>query len=500
MQSLKSTAVAVVLLAISFGLYNFSGTSAPPEDKDNLLEQLGIGDGSSGVLENGQTAINNGLNSIQNGVNEFSQKADGLVQKVDEFSQKASEFTQGMPDLPNLSQQGFADMKNGLQNKVDAARDQFNQASTQFANAANNTVRSFNDLEAPSLGQPSVASTPAPGFTNRQVVDESRDDGLIDALAGNNGPGQTAEPSFNAPTNRDFSSTTTDFVSTQPAQPIANSDSSMNTLAAGTSPERSGGFDSAVRSADMEAAYNGGPLSVNDFNSAWGQVDRMVQENNFRGALGLLSRFYGNENLNGPQKQRLQGWLDALAGKVIYSAEHNFFPKPYIVKAGDTVDLLAQRWQVPPQLIYNINRDRFAAGSMLMPGTELKMVSGPFNAQIDLSENMMVLEVKNLYAGRFPVQVGLSGNAAPGSYQVVAKSPEGFTWRDANGIDYPPGSPQNGYGPHWIGLTGSLCIHALGQGAASSSLGHRGCVGLSTADAKDVFGILDKSSTVSITR
>ena len=110
---------------------------------------------------------------------------------------------------------------------------------------------------------------------------------------------------------------------------------------------------------------------------------------------------------------------------------------------------------------------------------------------------MMTLFVKNLYAGRFPVAIGISGNPDVGNFDVKVKSPEGFTWRDASGKEYPAGSPGNGYGPYWMGLSGSLCIHAVPPGTPQ---GHRGCIGLGEKDARDVYGILSKNSQISIVR
>jgi len=79
----------------------------------------------------------------------------------------------------------------------------------------------------------------------------------------------------------------------------------------------------------------------------------------------------------------------------------------------------------------------------------------------------------------------------------LAKSIVGHSWRDAAGNEYPPSSPQNGYGPNWIGLSGSLCIHQIDADVTGA---HTGCIGLSAKDSKDVFGILSKNSSIKIVR
>ena len=162
-----------------------------------------------------------------------------------------------------------------------------------------------------------------------------------------------------------------------------------------------------------------------------------------------------------------------------------------------TLTDIAQRWKVAPQLIYNINQQNISNPAVLNAGTQLKEVKGPFDAEISLEQKVMTLYLGDLYAGRFAIRVGVSGTPTPGTFRVLVKSANGHSWRDAQGQEYPPGSPSNGYGPNWIGLSGSLCIHAVDESATD---GHRGCIGLNSKDAKDIFGILADGSTVKIAK
>lgn len=231
--------------------------------------------------------------------------------------------------------------------------------------------------------------------------------------------------------------------------------------------------------------------------SAWAQVDQLVLEKKFLAALQLLSRFYDQSDVTGPQRQRLIAWLDALAGKIIFSTEHHLTGSPYTVGANESLADIGQRWGVPAQLVYNINESSIPNPLALEPGTQLKSIKGPFRAEIDLQQKVMTLFLGDLYAGRYPIRLGISGTATPGEFDVMLKTENGHSWRDVQGNSYPPESPENGYGRHWIGLTGSLCIHAVSETAAD---GHRGCIGLSESDAKNVFAILAKGSKVSIIR
>ena len=320
-----------------------------------------------------------------------------------------------------------------------------------------------------------------------------RDNGLINALQTN-----VTNPQANIAINNSFKANNQPLV----GNPPVGADSSFNSLAsATTNPNNTDNVISAEGSGSLAmpslsdgSSTKPAPVSIA---SVWTEVDRLVEQDEYRIALGVLSKNYGREGLTGPQKQKLQGWLDALAGKVIYSTEHLFFKKPHIVQPGETIASIANKFSVPSEVIYNINQGQFNGANEVSPGMQLKMVRGPFHAEVNLETKTMTLFVKNLYAGRFPVAVGISGNPEVGNYDVKVKSPTGFTWRDANGKEYPAGTPGNGYGPYWMGLSGSLCIHAVPSGTPH---GHRGCIGLSEKDAKDIYGILSKDSQISIVR
>jgi hypothetical protein len=240
-------------------------------------------------------------------------------------------------------------------------------------------------------------------------------------------------------------------------------------------------------------ATNSDSNSQLSFRDAWPVVEKMVGQNDFRSALKLLTRFHQDTGLTGPQKQRLEAWLDALAGKVVFSTGHHLFPA-YVTTASDSLADLSRQWGVPGQLIYNINKRSIPNPLSIAPGTELKKIVGPVDAVVDLQNGEMTMYVDGLYAGRFATKVGVSGSPRPGDFKVLVKAEQGHEWRDEKGV-YPPNDPRNQYGRFWIGLEGQLCLHAI---EANKSNGHLGCLGLSEKDAKDLFAILSEGSTVTI--
>ena len=211
-------------------------------------------------------------------------------------------------------------------------------------------------------------------------------------------------------------------------------------------------------------------LTTQNLIESWPAVQQMVDEGKFRAALQTLSRFYFSQDVAGPQRQRLMGWLNALTAKVIYSSEHHFRNEPYIVRQGDTLNSLANVWGVPAQLIYKINQKSITNPAQLQPGTELKVILGPFNAEIDTTEKTLTLIAKRMYAGSFKIrttQIPSSGIAS-----IESKSNEGA------------------FGPQIL-LQGGTKIASTAEPSESS-------IGLSDREVSDLYSILSESSHIKI--
>ncbi len=459
MQSLKSTAFAVTLLAISFGLYCVSSNEKATE------EEIDFGGPQiyEGVAQDSITPMTPNTEFIS------TNAAPGIA--------PTTPPAMGLPDLPPMSTMNS--------NQIASRSLSAPPLQTPSDNAPVNLRTEPPALNA-SFTTPDFSSGPSE-ISNRQPVSKSpaiRDEGLIDALKPELKPATQANG-----------------FTTQPINADVNANPSYNSLAGAVSKDGDrGSVRNAAETAPFKMPGNSpGPQAApaNDIKAAWKQVDDLVEKDDFRGALSLLSRFYRSKNITGPQQQRLQAFLDALAGKVVYSPEHHFTGQAYVVQQGETLETIAAKLKVPAEVIFNINQQQFAGANEVRPGMNLKVVSGPFHAEVSLDNKMMTLFIQDLYAGRFPVAVGVSGKPKEGTYAVMVKSAEGYAWRDESGKQYPPGSPENGYGPYWIGLTQHLCVHAVPNGTAS---GHRGCIGLSVKDAKDIYGMLSRDSKISIVR
>lgn len=222
-------------------------------------------------------------------------------------------------------------------------------------------------------------------------------------------------------------------------------------------------------------------------------ADGQYASGKLREALATLSIFYDTPDLSGEDRADLLSRLDPLAREVIYSKRH-LLEKPYRVGQKETLVDVAKRFEVPWQLLANINQVQDPI--TILPGTELKIVRGPFRAQVDLKLKELTLFSNDLYAGRFPIEVGNDPAPRPGTFTVQDKQTS-HTFYSANGAAIPADSPNNPYGSVWIDLGGQLSIHGS---PSTTSPTQKGCISLAGDYADDLYGILSQGSSVTIRR
>lgn len=236
-------------------------------------------------------------------------------------------------------------------------------------------------------------------------------------------------------------------------------------------------------------------LTAYSFRQDWQKAEQQIAAGKFRDALAVLSPYYNHPDLASEEQAQLTAWLDALAGKVIYSTEH-LLAGPFTARGGkQTLFDIAEEHKVPSDLLLNINRAVVNDPLVVLPGTVLKVVPGPFRAEISLTSNELTLFLGELYAGRFPITLG-DEPPLPGEHVIIEKR----TDRTYYGVDRTilANDPSNPYGGFWLDLGREVCIHGSPTSAAGTPT--LGCVSLSPQDARDVYGILSRGSSVIIKR
>ncbi len=206
--------------------------------------------------------------------------------------------------------------------------------------------------------------------------------------------------------------------------------------------------------------------------------------------LRLLTPWYDDSRLMANEETALNELLDGLAGEVVYSRSH-LLASAYMVKPGDRLEVIAAQYKVPWQLLVNING--IANPNVLTPGTELKVMNGPFAGVVNGQKHTLTLYVQDCYAGRFPIGLGSQARLDVTSFVVTKKpdpqpasvnaDPAKLFW-----VELDPMIPNSDH----------MTLHPSSDPDHPDRDGAQGCFSLSPRDAKDVYEILSLGSRVTV--
>ncbi|MBM4090867.1 MAG: LysM peptidoglycan-binding domain-containing protein [Planctomycetes bacterium] len=233
-------------------------------------------------------------------------------------------------------------------------------------------------------------------------------------------------------------------------------------------------------------------IGVRAYERARKLAQTQLEEGRYHDVLNTLSIFYKSQDLSPAEHAELLDLLDPLAAKVIYSTEHLVQPA-HEVRRNETLMDIAEAYDVPWRLLQKING--IENPRVLLPRSQLKVVTGPFRAEVDVEARELTLFLGRLYAGRFAISVGSDAQPVAGDFQILDKL-EDRDYFAADGRKIPAGDPSNPYGKVWMDIGRECAIH----GSPPNGQDQRGCISLSPRDAEDVSSILSIGSTVRIYR
>jgi len=232
------------------------------------------------------------------------------------------------------------------------------------------------------------------------------------------------------------------------------------------------------------------------FTSFMQDIQTQLDSNRLDESLRSLSALYQHPSVPPAQARQISELLDQLAGTVIYSRQHLLEP-PYRVQAGEKLDQIAQKYNVPYELLARINGVGDPAN--LRPGQELKVLRGPFSAIVRLDRYELTLVLQDRYAGRFPIGIGRDRQRLDGTYTVRDRI-VGPTYSGPDGVNISPTDPNNPLGKLCIDLDGQIGIHGTNDPQAIGRADNRGFICLGERDIHDLFAILSIGSRVVIER
>lgn len=227
-----------------------------------------------------------------------------------------------------------------------------------------------------------------------------------------------------------------------------------------------------------------------EFIAARAAAIELLDQNQLAEAHLALSEWYGNPVLTPEDEAQLLNLLDRLAGTVIYSRQH-LLERPHEVQPGETLEQIAGLYEVPWELLANINGIRDP--QRLRTGEQLKVIRGPFNAVVELDKFRLTLFVQGRYAGRFEVGIGKEWSTPEGEFEILNKVPNPAYYGKDAVIDQ--NDPNNPLGEYCLdlgdnGVRDHLLIHGTNDPGSIGRAESRGCIRLGDRDIKDVYQIL----------
>lgn len=258
-------------------------------------------------------------------------------------------------------------------------------------------------------------------------------------------------------------------------------------------------------------------LKMSDTANAFNRARLLVAGNRLVDARQVLNALLidNGQRLAPGEPETVRDELFRINQKLIFSSqvvEEDPLVLEHTVESGELLGSLGRRYKIPYQLIEQIND---VDARRVWVGQKLKLIRGPFHAQVSKSTFRMDLFLDGLDGRRFfitsfSVGLGEDGSTPTGEW-VVAKGRKVANpdWKNPRTSQYyKRDDPANPIGEFWIGLQGidqstrdktSYGIHGTIEPKLIGTEASMGCIRLSAEDIIVVYNMLvEEYSTVLI--
>ncbi|MGE5192638.1 MAG: L,D-transpeptidase family protein [Deltaproteobacteria bacterium] len=219
------------------------------------------------------------------------------------------------------------------------------------------------------------------------------------------------------------------------------------------------------------------------------KIEELMDEGDYVEAQKELSRWYWqmpNEH------EKILPQLNKMAQALYFSPQPMYF-EPYVVKPGDQLRVVGQRYKLSWEYIAKLNH---ADARKIRMGQKLKIVPGPFAAVVFLDRYELVVHLNGSFVKSYRVGVGKDGTTPVGTFIVKNKmvdptyyGPEGVIAHD---------DPNNPLGERWIDIGDSYGIHGTIDPQSIGKNESRGCIRMLNPDVEEVYDFLVMGSEVRI--
>jgi LysM repeat protein len=219
------------------------------------------------------------------------------------------------------------------------------------------------------------------------------------------------------------------------------------------------------------------------------RIEQLIDEGEFVEAQKELSRWYWQ---NPDEQEEVLPQLNKMAQALYFSPQPLYY-EPYVVKPGDQLRVVGQRYKISWEYIARLNR---VDARKIRMGQKLKVVPGPFAVTIFLDRYELVVHQNGSFVKNYRVGVGKDGTTPIGTFTVKNKmvdptyyGPEGVIAHD---------DPNNPLGERWIDIGDSYGIHGTIDPDSIGKNESRGCIRMLNSDVEEVYDFLVIGSEVKI--
>jgi lipoprotein-anchoring transpeptidase ErfK/SrfK len=235
--------------------------------------------------------------------------------------------------------------------------------------------------------------------------------------------------------------------------------------------------ESRAALSDARAAYDAGQL-----NDAKQSLDRAVASTPDADLIELL----GNVNMELLKSPR------PMDGKVYYS-----------IVSGDSLSRIAKKHNTTVALIKEING---MTGDTIRAGARIMVYNGNFSIRVSKTRNTLDLMAGEKLFKRYSVGTGKFGKTPAVDFKIVDKieEPPWTRFTDGKLIEY--GDPENVLGTRWMKITSAehpeitgFGIHGTWERDSIGKQSSAGCVRMLNEDVEELFDLVPRKTTVTIT-
>lgn len=175
----------------------------------------------------------------------------------------------------------------------------------------------------------------------------------------------------------------------------------------------------------------------------------------------------------------------------------------YIVKSGDSLQVIARRYGTTVELIQKSNR--IMDPNRIKSGDVLRIFTGSFRIEVSKSRNDLLLYMNDRFFKRYRVSTGKYGKTPVGTFKIRDKTVEPTWWRP-DGKEVPFGDKENILGTRWMSIRATddtpdargYGIHGTWDNSSIGKSASAGCVRMINADVEELFAMVPSGTPVVI--